>query len=167
MKFSAAAWLSALAAAAWAQTASPTAPLPTRLQFCQMELQGFEGDERKSLLRACLLRRAGGERLVTQACRREVNEERGPAADRARRQRDCESRALAVPSSELPQRAVASGATGSAAGASAAVDQEPGTAPVPADVPPPAGVEAAPSRTGVAAPETDRGVAPVELPDKP
>lgn len=159
MQHASAAWLWAMAATAWAQPVQPSSPPPTRLQFCQMELRGIQGEERKSLLRACLLRRAEGERLVSQACRREVNEDRGPAADRVQRQRDCESRALAVPSSELPQRAVASGAP-------AAVDTEPVTAQAPADVPP-TGVEAAPSRPAAVATETDRGVVSVELPDKP
>ena len=89
--------------AALAQPAVYEGPLPTRMQFCQLELQGVEGEERRLPLRECLLRRADAERLVLRDCRQRVREARVAPADRLRYQRDCEWRALAVHSSELPQ----------------------------------------------------------------
>lgn len=88
---------------ALAQPALHEGPLPTRMQFCQLELQGVEGEARRQQLRECLLRRTDAERLVLRDCRQRVREARLPAADRVRWQRDCEWRALAVHSSELPQ----------------------------------------------------------------
>lgn len=85
------------------QPALHEGPLPTRMQFCQLELQGVEGEARRQQLRECLLRRIDAERLVLRDCRQRVREARVPAADRVRWQRDCEWRALAVHSSELPQ----------------------------------------------------------------
>lgn len=95
--------LSAAGLGALAQPVAHEGPLPTRMQFCQLEVQGAEGDERRQLLRECLLRRADAERLVLRECRQRVREARVAPADRFRRQRDCEYRALAVHSSELPQ----------------------------------------------------------------
>lgn len=95
-----------LALAGLAAQAQPTVyegPLPTRMQFCQAELQGVEGEERRRQLRECLLRRADAERLVVRDCRQRVREARVAPADRFRFQRDCEYRAFAVHSSELPQ----------------------------------------------------------------
>lgn len=78
--------------------------MPTRLQLCQQELQGAEGEERKRLLRECLMRRTEAEQLVARDCRRQVRKVPGAPADRLRMQRDCEYRALGVHSSELPRR---------------------------------------------------------------
>lgn len=99
----------AAAAGSWAaaQPALYEGALPTRMQFCQLELQGVEGEERRQLLRECLLRRADAERLVVRDCRRQLREARVAADERFRRQRDCEYRALAVPWSELPQPTLA------------------------------------------------------------
>ncbi|WP_137891843.1 hypothetical protein [Ramlibacter sp. 2FC] len=110
---------------AGAQTALFEGPLPTRMQFCQQELQGAEGEERRQLLRACLVRRADGERLVLRECRQRLREARVAPAERQRWQRDCEYRALAVHSSELPQTTVA-------APEPAAQDQAPADAVAPA-----------------------------------
>ena len=74
----------------------------TRFVMCQREVGGQSGD-RQALLRKCLARRREGERMVERDCRRQVGAVRGVAA-RQQAQLDCERRALAVPSSELPRR---------------------------------------------------------------
>lgn len=130
----------------WAQSPLFEGPMPTRLQFCQQELQGAEGEERKRLLRECLVRRAEAERLVARDCRRQAREVPGAPADKARWQRDCEYRALAVHSSELPQR------------------PEPVANPV-QEATADAGAEA-PAAAAVSV-ESDRKVTPVVLPDTP
>lgn len=94
----------------WAQSPLFEGPMPTRLQFCQQELRGVEGDERRRLLRECLVRRAGSERLVVHDCRRQVRATRAAPAQRVRMLRDCEYRALAVHSSELPPQPTRVGA---------------------------------------------------------
>lgn len=100
---------------AGAQPAPYEGPLPTRMQFCQLELQGAEGEDRRPLLRECLLRRADAERLVARSCRRQVREAHAAPAERFRRQRDCEYRALAVHSSDLPHPSLAVAAPQAAA----------------------------------------------------
>lgn len=90
-----------LAGAAGAQTMEEGAA-PTRLMHCQREVAGAKGD-RAQLLRACLNRRLGGERIVARDCQREAGAVAGALA-RHRAQQACERRALAVPSQELPKR---------------------------------------------------------------
>ena len=122
----------AASTAALAQ-AVPSSPLPTRMQFCQQELQGVEGDERRKQLRECLLRRADAEKTVSRDCRRQVGEVPGSAAEKAQLLRSCELRALSVPYASLPKRAAkpkiievedGDGVAGTGAGSAAEADPE-------------------------------------------
>ena len=130
-----------LCAASWAPTPALSQPIPTRMQFCQRELLGTEGEERKRLLRDCLVRRADSERLVANECRRQAREVRAAPAERLKLQRGCEGRALAVHSSELPRRVVAAPrrapeADSPAAAAEPALMQTSVTVPAPAQAAP-------------------------------
>lgn len=90
----------------WAQNA-PLAGggyAPTRMEYCQRDLGGLQGDERKRALRECLMRRLEGERLVARECRRQVRDVPAAANQQWQLQRECENRALSVPTAELPQR---------------------------------------------------------------
>lgn len=79
---------------------------PTRMQICQKEVQSAPGEQqRKSQLRECLSRRAEGERAIAADCQRQLRLGPRRSAAQERQLRDCEARALAVPSSQLPRRA--------------------------------------------------------------
>ncbi|MFV0679879.1 hypothetical protein [Ottowia sp.] len=80
----------------------PGEPLPARMVLCQREVSDQSG-QRKKLLRACLVRRLNGERVVERQCRRQTSSVKGLTA-RHQARRDCEQLALAVPSTQLPDR---------------------------------------------------------------
>ena len=94
--------------AVWAQAPASGAlvradeALPSRLALCQRELGSTKSEDRQRLLRACLLRRLEGERIVERSCRRQVAGA-GAGAERQQAQRACERQALAVSSAELPK----------------------------------------------------------------
>ncbi|MEO8250133.1 MAG: hypothetical protein ABI589_12260 [Burkholderiales bacterium] len=87
-----------------AAAAAPPGHPPTRMQVCQNEVQGADGERRKSQLRECLSRRAEGEQAVAADCQRQLRLGPRRSAAQERQLRDCEARALAVPSSQLPRR---------------------------------------------------------------
>ncbi|MEO9102797.1 MAG: hypothetical protein ABJB17_01335 [Burkholderiales bacterium] len=63
------------------------------------------GDARKRALRDCLMRRNEGEAGVMADCRRQLRIGGGQTSAAQQLQlRDCETRALAVPSQQLPRR---------------------------------------------------------------
>lgn len=100
-----------LGAPVWAQHAPQAAAgggyAPTRMEYCQRDLGGLQGDARKRALSECLVRRLEGERLVARECRRQVREVPAAANQQWQLQRECETRALSVPTPELPQRPAA------------------------------------------------------------
>ena len=109
MKPWSAGFLSLLLSPGWALAAAPASGLghtPTRLQLCQQEVQDAAGEQRKRMLRNCLVRRNEGEAGVAAQCRQQLRigtgSKRTPA--QTRQLRDCESGALAVPSHQLPRR---------------------------------------------------------------
>lgn len=70
--------------------AAPAAPAPevdanglTRMQVCQMEVQGRKGD-RRAALRACLSRRLKGEKLAGRDCQKQATVGVRPGAQRAK-----------------------------------------------------------------------------------
>ncbi len=78
---------------------------PTRLQHCQQEVRDQSGDARKRALRDCLMRRNEGEAGVLADCRRQLRIGGAQlSAAQQQQMRDCETRALAVPSQQLPRR---------------------------------------------------------------
>ncbi len=97
-----------LGAPVWAQHAPQAAAgggyAPTRMEYCQRDLGGLQGDARKRALSECLVRRLEGERLVARECRRQVREVPAAANQQWQLQRECEHRALSAPTTELPQR---------------------------------------------------------------
>ena len=88
---------------------------PTRLQLCQREVAEQGGALRKQALRDCLLRRSEGEAGVAADCRRQLRIGSRPSAPQQRQLRDCEARALTVPSQQLPRRPVPRAAPASGA----------------------------------------------------
>lgn len=91
-------------AAALAAAAAPPGHPPTRMQICQKEVEPAEGEQRKSRLRDCLSRRAEGEQAIAADCQHQLRLGPRRSAAQERQLRDCEARALAVPSSQLPRR---------------------------------------------------------------
>ena len=85
---------------------SATAHAPTRLQLCQQEVGEQSGEPRKRALRDCLTRRNQGEAGIAADCRRQLRIGTHPSAVQQQQLRGCEARALAVPSQQLPRRAV-------------------------------------------------------------
>ena len=92
-------WLATAAAAAAAQSN------PSKMQRCQAELAGVQGNERKLQLRQCLVNRTEGERLASRDCAKQLRElPPDPAADKALMQKKCVATALSVAHAQLPKR---------------------------------------------------------------
>ena len=84
---------------------------PSKMQRCQAELAGVEGNDRKIQLRQCLVNRTEGERLATRDCAKQLRElPPNPAADKALRHKKCIATALNVAHAQLPKRAVVAAA---------------------------------------------------------
>jgi hypothetical protein len=94
-------WLATAAAPAAAQSS------PSKMQRCQAELAGVQGNERKLQLRQCLVARTEGERLITRDCAKQLRElPPEPAVDKALMQKKCVANALNVGYAQLPKRTV-------------------------------------------------------------
>jgi hypothetical protein len=101
-------WASA-ALACLPAVAQPAAPVlqsgPTRMQRCQAEIAGVDAKERTLKLRACLIGRAEGERLIARDCSRQFRSlPAGSAVDKAVFQKQCVAAGLQVSHDKLPRR---------------------------------------------------------------
>lgn len=98
-------WLAAAIAPAAAQSS------PSKMQRCQAELAGVQGNDRKLQLRQCLVSRTEGERLITRDCAKQLRElPPDPAVDKALMQKKCVANALNVGYAQLPKRAMVASA---------------------------------------------------------
>lgn len=104
-------WASAALAClpAGAQSVAPVAPVlpsgPTRMQRCQAEIAGVDAKERTLKLRACLIGRAEGERLIARDCSRQFRSlPAGSAVDKMMFQKQCVAAGLQVSHDKLPRR---------------------------------------------------------------
>jgi hypothetical protein len=90
---------------AWQANPAAAQSSPSKMQRCQTELAGVQGNERKLQLRQCLVSRTEGERLITRDCAKQLRElPVDPAVDKAVLQKKCVVNALNVAHDQLPKR---------------------------------------------------------------
>jgi hypothetical protein len=86
-------------------TAADLGSNPTRMQRCQVEISGMQGPARTRALRACLIDRTEGERLIARDCARQFRSlPAGQTVEKSTFQKQCAASALNVAHKDLPRR---------------------------------------------------------------
>jgi hypothetical protein len=89
--------------------ASPQTPvlIPTRMQFCNVEVTLPDGSERKRVMRECLVRRAEGERLLERECRSQLSSVPfSSASDKHQAHKQCLLPRLQISYQDMPRRPI-------------------------------------------------------------